>query len=124
MVSQLLVAEADALLVTRVEKQAQDVGTALPRRASALDLALDQPVETATSRVERRPRRSGTAQGLHEEVAAVEGEGMLEVLGRPRLVGTLGVDPEEGPQSDPQRELSGPVVEIDPVADAPPGKRP
>ena len=51
MVSQLLVAEADVLLVARAEKQAQDVGTALPRRASTLPWII-RSVRSATRRDE------------------------------------------------------------------------
>ncbi len=125
LVAQVLVAEAPAVLVLRVEQQGEEVRAALAGRPPPGDLAEDDLVEPPPRRVHPRPRRARAAQDLQEVVARVERQRVLELRRRVHLPAhAVGVEAEERAHGDAQRQLTGRPVEVDLAARLPALERP
>jgi hypothetical protein len=126
LVADLRVVELGAVLVLRVEQQREDVLATLARAPAAGDLVVDQRVEAPARLLQLRPRRARAAHDLQEVVARPEPERVLEVDGRigfPRAR-PVGVEPEQRPHGDAQREVARPGVEVEAGAVSPRLERP
>jgi hypothetical protein len=118
LVAQLAIGELRAVLVARGHQQREDVAAPLQPAPGppARDLGVEHPVEAPTGALEGRPRRARSAQDLEQVVAAVEAERALELLGGIEVARVgVGVEAEERPLGDAQRQGASPVVEVETV---------
>ena len=104
-----------AVLVLRVEQQAEDVLAALARRAALGDLRVDQRVELARGVLHARPRRAAHAKHAQEVVGGVERQRLLEQPGgvdRARAA-AVGVQAEQRAHGHAHGQLARPRVQVE-----------
>ena len=120
LVADLSIVQALAFLVGRVDQQAEHVLAALAAAPPPRDLVEDHAVERAARLLHLRERGARPAQHLKQVVARPEPEPLLEAPGDvdPRA-GGVGIEPEQRAHRDPERQPTGPVVDVDPRAVAP-----
>ena len=121
LVAHLLVRELRAVLVGRLEQEAEDVERVVGRRGSAAaDLLEEDLVEDLPRAVHLSPRRAWPAKEAVDVVDPVVGERLLEVLGRSlAAAAVVRVEAEQGAHRDPHRQVPRPFVDVDGLAGPP-----
>ena len=114
LIAYLPVAERAAVLVVRVQQQAEHVLSARPRRAAAVDLGVDDPVELLRRALQAGVRRQWAAQEARGVFGGVERQRALEQTRRVRAPRGLavGVEPEQRAHRHPHRQPPRPAVQV------------
>ena len=119
-VADLLVVEAVAILVGRIDQQAEHVLAAFAASPATPDLLEDDAVERAPGLLHLGERTSWAPQHLQPVSVGPEAKPLLEVARdvQPRVSG-VGIKSEQCPHGDPQGEPPRPAIDVDSQAVAP-----
>jgi hypothetical protein len=118
LVAHLIVGEALALRILRLDQQPEDVLAGIARPPAARDLAEDDAVERLAHPAQPRERAARPAQHLKPVLALIEGEPALEGGGDVDP-GAVWIETEERPHSHAHGHVPRPVVEVDPLTGSP-----
>ena len=125
LIAHLLVRELRAVLVGRLEQEAQDVERLVGRRRpAAADLVEQDLVQDLAGAMHPGPRRARSAKEPVDVVDPVVGERALEVMGGGfASAAVVRVEAQESPHRDPHRQVPRPFVDVHGLARTPSGER-